>query len=414
MTSLTPLLGDRPGSCPGRGVRDRPGHLLAAVRGPARSASRATSAASRSASRRWVARSSPRGWWTRPRPPAPRATASRPRRSISSSATPSPTPPRARCSRWRRRRGRRWCCWASSRRRRSTTPTPTRASGWPTARPAACPRSRARSRAPASPTTPSPARSTTTSARGRRSAAGSAPPASRGPCEGRASAFSGTPIRACSTSTPTSPPCMPRSARTSRCWRSTTSARAWRGASDDEVRAKVEEIRAMFAFADPSADPIAGPIEDEALDWSARVAVGLDRLAADFELDALTYYYRGIDGNEAERLGRRRDRRQLAADRARDPDRGRGRPQDQPRAADPRPPRRRRLLHRVLRARLLRGLHPHGPRRAGARRDRPGAADAARAQALPRQARRRAERRAAGPLRARSRSSAARRPRRAS
>jgi L-arabinose isomerase len=74
-------------------------------------------------------------------------------------------------------------------------------------------------------------------------------------------------------------------------------------ASDDEVRAKVEEIRAMFAFADPSADPIAGPIEDEALDWSARVAVGLDRLAADFELDALTYYYRGIDGNEAERLG---------------------------------------------------------------------------------------------------------------
>ena len=33
------------------------------------------------------------------------------------------------------------------------------------------------------------------------------------------------------------------------------------------------------------------------------MAVGLDRLAADFELDALTYYYRGLDGNEAERLG---------------------------------------------------------------------------------------------------------------
>ena len=59
----------------------------------------------------------------------------------------------------------------------------------------------------------------------------------------------------------------------------------------------------MFAFADPSADPIAGPIEPEQLDWSARVAVGLDRLVADFELDALTYYYRGADGNEAERLG---------------------------------------------------------------------------------------------------------------
>jgi L-arabinose isomerase len=74
-------------------------------------------------------------------------------------------------------------------------------------------------------------------------------------------------------------------------------------ATADEVAAKLEEIRAMFAFADPSDDPIAGPIEDEQLDWSARVAVGLDRLASDFELDALTYYYRGIDGNEAERLG---------------------------------------------------------------------------------------------------------------
>jgi L-arabinose isomerase len=39
------------------------------------------------------------------------------------------------------------------------------------------------------------------------------------------------------------------------------------------------------------------------LDWAARVAVGLDRLAADFALDGLTYYYRGLDGNEFERLG---------------------------------------------------------------------------------------------------------------
>ena len=94
----------RPGAS-GRGVRDRPGHLLAASSRASRSASRATSAASRSASRSSAARSSPRGSWTRPRPPARRATASPPRRSISSSATPSPTPPRARCSRWRRRRG---------------------------------------------------------------------------------------------------------------------------------------------------------------------------------------------------------------------------------------------------------------------------------------------------------------------
>jgi L-arabinose isomerase len=71
----------------------------------------------------------------------------------------------------------------------------------------------------------------------------------------------------------------------------------------EQVAAKEAEIRAMFAFADPSEDPIAGPIEPAQLDWSARVACGLDALAADFDLDALTYYYRGVDGNEAERLG---------------------------------------------------------------------------------------------------------------
>jgi L-arabinose isomerase len=74
-------------------------------------------------------------------------------------------------------------------------------------------------------------------------------------------------------------------------------------ATGEEVEAKVAEIRRMFSFADPSDDPIAGPIEPEALDWSARVAVGLDKLAGDFDLDALTYYYRGWEGNEAERLG---------------------------------------------------------------------------------------------------------------
>src|SRR3954470_17378702 len=74
-------------------------------------------------------------------------------------------------------------------------------------------------------------------------------------------------------------------------------------ATDGEVEAKEVEIRAMFDFADPSDDPIAGPIEPEQLDWAARVAVGLDHLVADFGLDGLTYYYRGIDGNEAERIG---------------------------------------------------------------------------------------------------------------
>jgi L-arabinose isomerase len=74
------------------------------------------------------------------------------------------------------------------------------------------------------------------------------------------------------------------------------------GATGAQVAAKIDEIRSVFSFADPSSDPIAGPVTDEQLDWSARVAVGLDRLVADHELDGLAYYYRGAD-NEAELLG---------------------------------------------------------------------------------------------------------------
>jgi L-arabinose isomerase len=70
-----------------------------------------------------------------------------------------------------------------------------------------------------------------------------------------------------------------------------------------ELQAKEAEIRAVFDWADPSADPIAAPIAPEQLAWSARVAAGLDRLVEDFDLDGLTYYYRGLGGNEAERLG---------------------------------------------------------------------------------------------------------------
>jgi L-arabinose isomerase len=41
----------------------------------------------------------------------------------------------------------------------------------------------------------------------------------------------------------------------------------------------------------------------EDLEWSARVSVGLDRLAEDFGLDAIAYYYRGPNGSAYERLG---------------------------------------------------------------------------------------------------------------
>lgn len=69
------------------------------------------------------------------------------------------------------------------------------------------------------------------------------------------------------------------------------------------VERKGEEIRATFDLADAGVDPIADEITPEVFEWSARVAVGLDRLVADFELDGLTYYYRGTSGNAAERVG---------------------------------------------------------------------------------------------------------------
>jgi L-arabinose isomerase len=68
------------------------------------------------------------------------------------------------------------------------------------------------------------------------------------------------------------------------------------------IERKGEEIRHTFDLADAGVDPIAAEITPEIFDWSARVAVGLDRLVEDFELDGLTYYYRGVAGNIAERV----------------------------------------------------------------------------------------------------------------
>jgi L-arabinose isomerase len=73
--------------------------------------------------------------------------------------------------------------------------------------------------------------------------------------------------------------------------------------SETEVDKKIEEIRQVFDIAEPGRDKISMPVTDEALRWSARVASGLDRLVSDFDLQGLTYYYRGLDGNPNEELG---------------------------------------------------------------------------------------------------------------
>ncbi|WP_329060545.1 L-fucose/L-arabinose isomerase family protein [Streptomyces sp. NBC_01429] len=66
-------------------------------------------------------------------------------------------------------------------------------------------------------------------------------------------------------------------------------------AKDDDVAAKLDETRQVFELADS--------VVEEDLRWAARVAVGLDRLVADFDLDSLAYYHRGLKGEVHERLG---------------------------------------------------------------------------------------------------------------
>jgi L-arabinose isomerase len=72
--------------------------------------------------------------------------------------------------------------------------------------------------------------------------------------------------------------------------------------SEEEQEAKVIEIKSFFEFLEPGKDPIARKVTDEDLAWPARVACGMDRLADDFQLTGLAYYYRGLDDNEYERI----------------------------------------------------------------------------------------------------------------
>lgn len=65
--------------------------------------------------------------------------------------------------------------------------------------------------------------------------------------------------------------------------------------TDDQGAAVLERAHEIFAV-DPG---VAG----EDLDWACRVAAGLERLAGDFRLDALAYYYRGLGGELYERIG---------------------------------------------------------------------------------------------------------------
>ncbi len=72
---------------------------------------------------------------------------------------------------------------------------------------------------------------------------------------------------------------------------------------DRAIAAKLAEAKHLFDFSEDSpSDPLARAPQPEQLEWSCRVAIALDRLVADFDLHGLAYYYRGLGGNEYERL----------------------------------------------------------------------------------------------------------------
>jgi L-arabinose isomerase len=60
------------------------------------------------------------------------------------------------------------------------------------------------------------------------------------------------------------------------------------------VAAKITEAESVFDVTDS--------VKADDLAWGAKVAVGLDRLIADFGLDSIAYYHRGLDGEQHERL----------------------------------------------------------------------------------------------------------------
>ena len=70
----------------------------------------------------------------------------------------------------------------------------------------------------------------------------------------------------------------------------------------EQFEAKKLEIDSVFVRAEAGRDRISGPITEAAFEWSARVACALDNLVQNFDLDGLTYYYRGMDGNLFEQI----------------------------------------------------------------------------------------------------------------
>jgi L-arabinose isomerase len=66
---------------------------------------------------------------------------------------------------------------------------------------------------------------------------------------------------------------------------------------------KLRQVEEMFIISEDSpTDPLVRKPDGDQLRFSCRVAVALEKLVKEFELDALTYFYRGRENNDYQRL----------------------------------------------------------------------------------------------------------------
>ncbi|MEM9659023.1 MAG: L-fucose/L-arabinose isomerase family protein, partial [Planctomycetota bacterium] len=73
--------------------------------------------------------------------------------------------------------------------------------------------------------------------------------------------------------------------------------------TDAEKLAKLEQVKEMFVLSEDSpSDQLARRPRPIQLEAACQVAVAQERLVREFDLDALTYYYRGREGNAYEQL----------------------------------------------------------------------------------------------------------------
>ncbi|SHH42789.1 L-fucose/L-arabinose isomerase family protein [Clostridium grantii] len=73
--------------------------------------------------------------------------------------------------------------------------------------------------------------------------------------------------------------------------------------TEEEINAKMASVKEFFQISgDSPSDPIAKKPSEEQLKWSCKVAVAQEKMIKEYDLDALSYYYHGSNGNHYEDL----------------------------------------------------------------------------------------------------------------